>query len=286
MNLTAVVNRRKRPEPWAEGEKIPWNDPDFSRRMFKEHLSQEHDAASRRLETIDRQVEWLHREVLSEKPARILDLACGPGLYAQRLAALGHEVTGIDFAPASIAHAKEQARLSKLAIRYEQDDIREAAYPEEQDLVMLISGEVNVFTPADAGGILCKAAESLKPTGTLVLEVHAPEVIPGMGQASRSWCTSKSGLWSDSPHVCLQESFWHPERKVATTRWFVIDAASGEVSVSAASTQDYSDEEYDALFAESGFGSISRFPSLVGAEDEGHRDFAVLVADRQKAPGS
>jgi len=45
VNLTDLINR-KMPEPWAE--KIPWDDPAFSERMLKEHLSQEHDAASRR----------------------------------------------------------------------------------------------------------------------------------------------------------------------------------------------------------------------------------------------
>jgi len=39
---------------WHGAYKIPWDDPDFSRRMLAEHLSQEHDMASRRVEWIDR----------------------------------------------------------------------------------------------------------------------------------------------------------------------------------------------------------------------------------------
>ena len=60
MKLMDVVRRTIPPEPWAEGDKIPWHDPDFSRRMLREHLSQQHDAASRRVEIIDRQVAWIH----------------------------------------------------------------------------------------------------------------------------------------------------------------------------------------------------------------------------------
>ena len=48
ITLTDLIQRDIAPKPWAEGEKIPWNDPEFSRRMLKEHLSQKHDAASRR----------------------------------------------------------------------------------------------------------------------------------------------------------------------------------------------------------------------------------------------
>ena len=102
MELDGILSRRLPPEPWSEGDNIPWSEPGFSRRMLREHLTQSHDLASRRREKIDAHVEWIHREVLAGSPARILDLACGPGLYASRLARLGHRCVGIDFSPASI----------------------------------------------------------------------------------------------------------------------------------------------------------------------------------------
>ena len=53
MELSKIIARTIPPKPWIEGEKIPWNDPEFSKRMLKEHLSQNHDAASRRFEIIE-----------------------------------------------------------------------------------------------------------------------------------------------------------------------------------------------------------------------------------------
>jgi len=47
------------PAPWSEGDNIPWNEPGFSQRMLKEHLSQAHDLANHRFETIDRHVAWI-----------------------------------------------------------------------------------------------------------------------------------------------------------------------------------------------------------------------------------
>ena len=115
LTLLDVVERALPPEPWTEGDNIPWDDPAFSARMLREHLSQEHDLASRRSQIIDRQVDWLHRDVLGGRPGRILDLACGPGLYAHRLARLGHAVVGIDFGPAAIQYGREVAARSGLA---------------------------------------------------------------------------------------------------------------------------------------------------------------------------
>ncbi|MEK9676502.1 MAG: class I SAM-dependent methyltransferase, partial [Chloroflexota bacterium] len=59
MKFSDVLNRKIPPEPWSEGEKIPWDEPEFSRRMLKYHLSQDSDAASRRTEIIDSHVEWI-----------------------------------------------------------------------------------------------------------------------------------------------------------------------------------------------------------------------------------
>lgn len=51
-HLITLYNRsRKRAAPVA---KIPWDDPAFSRRMRQEHLSQEHDRASRRQNIVNK----------------------------------------------------------------------------------------------------------------------------------------------------------------------------------------------------------------------------------------
>ena len=128
MELSDIINRQSPPVPWEEGENIPWNDPGFSERMLREHLSQDHNAASRRFEIIDKHVEWIHREVLSEKQSAILDLGCGPGLYMLRLEKLGHQCVGIDYSPASISYAKELAVKEEVSFRCSCQDIRQADF--------------------------------------------------------------------------------------------------------------------------------------------------------------
>ena len=139
MNMIDIVDRSIS-LPWQDGENIPWHDPAFSKRMLREHLTQEHDLASRRSHTIDAHVQWIHENVLRKRTSRILDLGCGPGLYASRLAAMGHSIVGIDYSPAAIAYARSHAENAGLDCRYVHEDIRIASYGRDFDLVMLIYG--------------------------------------------------------------------------------------------------------------------------------------------------
>jgi SAM-dependent methyltransferase len=280
MHLADLVQRSRPPIPWAEGDNIPWNEPEFSRRMLKEHLSQAHDAASRRFETIDRHVAWIHNTLFNCQPTTILDLGCGPGLYSERLARLGHTCHGIDYSPASIEYANATARHERLSCTYVCQDIRQAGFPQDVGLVMLIYGEFNVFRPTDAKIILDKAWQALHPGGLLLLEPHPFELIQQLGEKPASWYSSPGGLFSERAHVVLQENFWDAGLKAMTIRYFVIDAQSGQVTQYAQGMQAYQDEEYRSLLSACGFGEIKFYPGLSG--DASQSD---LIAITARKPG-
>jgi SAM-dependent methyltransferase len=264
MNLTDFITRSAPPIPWAEGDNIPWNDPGFSQRMLKEHLGQQHDAASRRFETIDRHVDWIHDNLLAKLSARILDLACGPGLYAERFARLGHVVHGIDYSPASIQFATDTATQHGLNCSYACQDIRQADYPSGMDLIMLIYGEFNVFRLTDARLLLNKIWEALQPGGILLLEPHIYQYIQQWGEKPASWYSSPGGLFSASPHIVLQENFWQPSSNTTTIRYHVIDPLTGQVTAYAQTLQAYKDDDYRSLLSRYGFDDIALLPGLLG----------------------
>ena len=214
MTLDHVLTRRVPPVPWEEGEKIPWNEPGFSRRMLREHLSQEHHLASRRFETIDQQVNWIFTELLQDQPQAVLDLGCGPGLYTQRLARLGCSCVGIDFSPASIAYARQQALQENLPTTYFESDLRRAEFGRGYSLTMFIFGELNVFRRAEALAILKKARSSLTSDGKLLLEVHRLSVVRQVGQRPACWSSHpQGGLFSERPHLLLEEAYWDEEQQ-------------------------------------------------------------------------
>jgi len=277
MDLDGLINRNMNPLPWVEGEKIPWNEPGFSRRMLKEHLSQQHDAASRRTSKIKKHIEWIEKVALPRKSARVLDLGCGPGLYATRLAARSHRIVGIDFSPASIDHA---IKHSPESCEYILGDIRTTYFGENYDLVMFIFGEFNVFKKTDAAKILRKACTALKPKGKLLLEVSTFDSIYDTGNQPSMWYSAKRGLFSDKSHLCLMESFWDEEKSAATERYFSVDAATGRVSHFASSSQAYTDGQYIQLLKRAGFRDLAFHPALTGKEDEVQEGMQVIVAQK------
>jgi SAM-dependent methyltransferase len=275
MKLQDILQRNMDPKPWVEGERIPWEDPAFSQRILREHLAQEHDAASRPTIKIKKHVDWIQHHLLAGKPAQILDLGCGPGLYTARLARLGHTCQGIDIAPAAIEHAIKNAPEG---CHYHLADIRDAEFGSDYDLVIFIFGALNLFRPADASLILRKACQALKPGGLLLLEASSLDAVDQIGNQPAMWYSAESGIFSDTPHLCLMETFWDDEQMVATERFYVIDPATGQVNHHAASTQAYDEAGLEKMVQQAGFSQISFYPSMTGKEVDELNEFLVLTA--------
>lgn len=164
--------------------------------MLAEHLSQSHDMASRRFEWIDRQVDWIHRNLLNEKPSDILDLGCGPGFYSHRLISRGHRCRGIDFGPASIDYASNN-NPDASRCQFILGDIRNTAFGEPYDLAMVLFGEMNVFSPAEIAAILRKCQANLAARrGRLILEIETPESVERRGHDGPSEQQCDAGLFS------------------------------------------------------------------------------------------
>jgi len=244
---------------WDGAYKIPWDDPGFSRRMLREHLNQDHDLASRRVEWIDKQVPWIHQDLLQGRPSRILDLGCGPGFYSHRLAMLGHRCLGIDFGPASIDYAKENAPdVSRC--EFVLGDLRRADFGGPHDLAMVLYGELNVFAPEEAALILHKSHASLAPGGLLIVEIQTRNAVEQLGRTEASEYSCESGLFSDQPHHCRTENQWRDDHQVAVQVFTVTETDAENTQTYRSTTKAWSDDDLLTLFAEAGLWEASRCP--------------------------
>jgi SAM-dependent methyltransferase len=278
--LKDLIRLNPAPEPWSEGEKIPWDDPEFSQRMLQEHLSQDHDLASRRIEKIDQHVHWIHETLLNCESTRILDLGCGPGFYTNRLAKLGHTATGIDFSPASIDYARQVAGAERLTCEYKLADIRHVEYGSGYGLVMMLYGEFNTFRPSEARSIIQKICRSLASGGILLLEVSCSDAIYDLGQEPPTWYAVPSGLFSDRPHICLMEKFYDGLMAVTTERYLIIDVETAYVTRYASSLQTYTHSDFQNMLGVCEYQQLD-FHSNFGEDHTMGEKFFLVVCKKQ-----
>ena len=62
-------------------------------------------------------------------PLEALDAGCGTGFLSFELAARGHRVTGVDFAPAMLAEARRKATQQNFPVRFEEADAERLSFP-------------------------------------------------------------------------------------------------------------------------------------------------------------
>jgi ubiquinone/menaquinone biosynthesis C-methylase UbiE len=110
-----------------------------------------------------------------------LDIGCGTGFLSLELAARGHKVTGIDFAPEMLALAKDKAAKAGAVIRFEHADAENLPFaPASFDLV--ITRHV-LWTLPHPDAAIHEWIQVLRPGGRLaVIDGHSL-VAPGEEQA-------------------------------------------------------------------------------------------------------
>lgn len=198
------------PIPFDRRFELDWGDPEVSRRVLREHLDQSHDGASRRLHVVERHVRRLLR-VLPAAPADVLDAACGPGLYAVRLARLGYTVQGLDVGDAVLRHARSLARDARLQRRatFRKADLRSLDERERYDAVLLIYYVLEAFRRSQQPQVLRRLAASLRPGGVLVAELRVrPDQPPGRLSA---WDYVPFSILADRRHLLLTDAAYDDE---------------------------------------------------------------------------
>jgi len=186
-----------------------WDDDHISAQMLRAHLDPDRDAASRTFAFMDRSAAWIAHVAPPETFPRLLDLGCGPGLYAQRFARLGYQVTGVDLSRRSIQYAREQAEGTE--IRYHLANYCQLELGETFDVITLIYCDYGALSPEDRQRVLHRARAHLRPGGRMVLDVfsHAREM---RTQDYQRWqhCP-QGGFWRAGPHIVLEEGMHYPQ---------------------------------------------------------------------------
>jgi SAM-dependent methyltransferase len=277
--LPQLIALQEKPIPFTSGEPLFWDDPHISKQMLAAHLDPDIDAASRCPETIDRTVEWLIDMIPLKAGDSVLDLGCGPGLYASRLARAGLRVTGVDYSCRSIEYAARYANENSLEIAYRYENYLELGDENQYDAALLIYGDFCPLNLGQRSRLLQNIHRALKPGRKFVLDVSTREHRK-KHSLRNGWCALETGFWKPGPHLLLKEGFDYPEQSIWLDQAITIEV-DGKVSVYRNWFQDYTPETITAELEKGGFKVKSLCGDLTGTAYTRASEWIGVITEKQ-----
>lgn len=220
-NELKAFNERPKPFSCYTVEDL-WTDPHVSAQMLAFHLDASNDLASRRPAVIDGIVGWIDQRV-GVSGRNVLDLGCGPGLYATRLAKRGARVTGMDFSRRSIDHATGLAQADGLTVDFRCADYLKDAFPENQDLVCLIYGDLGVLGPDRRASLYRKIKKALRPGGYFVFDLFSREQFELRREEAVYERNLMDGFWSAEDYFGFRTTFLYDDSGLALDRYLIVE---------------------------------------------------------------
>lgn len=214
-----LLDFSKRPEPFSRyTAKELWTRPHLAKQMLDFHLSQDTDLASRRTEFIDQAVDWIDDRINLTGKA-VCDLGCGPGLYAERFASKGAEVTGVDFSSHSLEYAERHGSRS---VRYVEADYLLDDLPTGFDLVSLIYTDLCSLSSTQRRQLLQRMRLMLNSGGHIVLDVVGIASLRAKKEETIVEHRMMDGFWAPDDYIGMQRTFVYMKESLSLDRYLII----------------------------------------------------------------
>lgn len=211
----------QRPKPFERAASI-WTDPFIAPQMLRAHLDPATDAASYHPKRLENTCAYLYEQLNLVPGAALIDLGCGPGLYAERFAQKGIKVTGLDISESSIKYAREQAKQSSLDITYRVHNYCQPFGADFVDAAILIWEDYGVLSPVERKAVLHNVFVALHSGGRFALDVATDNRLSILDEATK-WNTYDSGFFRPHPHVVLEKTWIFPEEHAYCETSVVVD---------------------------------------------------------------
>ena len=252
-----------------------WTDPHRAGQMLACHLDQDNELASRRNDQIGAIVSWLD-DRLGFAGKAVTDLGCGPGLYAEEITRRGGTVTGLDFSENSLAHARKHAETEHLAITYRQADYLKDPLPTDQDVFMLIYGDLCPLSPENRHLLMQKIRKSLKPGGVFICDIFAPVGFDRRTENQGIEHHPDGGFWAPGDHFVLNASFLYPDMKLGLDRYRVVTAKDNHEVYNW--MQYFDPDAIASEIREAGFAEVSAFDLYDGGAVNPEDDVYMVIS--------
>jgi ubiquinone/menaquinone biosynthesis C-methylase UbiE len=219
------------------------------------------------------QVDFIVKALEAREGARILDLCCGWGRHAVRLALRGYRVTGLDLSAYHLRLAKQAARVAGVQVEWVRADMREVPGRSRYDAV------INCFTAfgyfdEEAGDqrVLDGVARALKPGGRFFIDTINHD---GLMRVFRdSDCTRRPG---DTLSIELRRYDVHTGR--INVDWIYVER-NGKRRQAFHSVRLYTYPEFAAMLSKAGLRAVRSWGNWDGSELSTHSPRMIVLAEK------
>ena len=129
--------------------------------------------------TVDFYYEILAREGLAPRTA--VDLACGTGSVALRLARKGMQVTAVDMSAEMLTVAQQKAAEADVYPQFVCQPLQELKLPRGVDLAVCALDSIDyILDPTDCQKAFHRIYKALNPGGCFIFDVNTPEKLQAM----------------------------------------------------------------------------------------------------------
>lgn len=198
-----IFKSLEHPVLYKETEVAFWDDEHISKQMLKNHIDPENDGASRKLVFIEKSVNWIKGIVPPNEYQTLLDIGCGPGIYAEKFTQAGYFVTGVDFSKRSINYAKKSAQEKEANIDYLYQNYLNLNLDKCFDFATMIYCDYGALSDKNRQKILCNVYQHLKPGGKFLLDVFSMTAYNDFKEQQTWEFHRNGGFWRKNEYIAL-----------------------------------------------------------------------------------
>ena len=269
------INSRPAPFQFYTADEL-WTNEHISKKMLEYHLNESIDVASRNKSFIEKSVRWITSHFNVDNKTEIADFGCGPGLYTNRLAERGANVTGIDFSKNSLNYAKQVAAEKGLNVNYVLANYLEFETTNRFDLITMIMCDFCVLSPEQRKKLLSKFHSLLKPDGSVLLDVYSLNSFNQKEESATYEWNQLNGFWSQEDYYCFVNTFKYEKEKVILEKYTIIEESRKRVYYNW--LQYYSESSLGKEFEANGFVFEHLFSDVSGkAYTSDSKEMAIIA---------
>lgn len=261
----------KRPFPFQTGNMTLWDDEYIASNVLRKHLDKNVDSGSRKESTIIDAIQWINKKFPLK--GNILDIGCGPGLYANLLSDSGFFYHGIDVSKYQIEYAINQSKYQDNI--FETVDFRDLKLSRCYDLVLMLYGIYSFYRFEDRIQLLKTVKHSLSPFGKVLVEVFTKNHYSKRSESQDWEYVEKDGFWSNKPYLELNAFY-----KYESLGLILVQAAKVNdcINIWNSWIQTFSVENLQREFKMAGFSEFEVYSSCKGDKYCEKTDVLCMIA--------